>query len=96
MWKDEACGTYGTYRSFATRISQLKFVILQEKLLRVLKCYNCSPAVSLANCVMRLCLLKVHLQTFLSIPVTQKCQILSCDAVVANERYELRNAYQFN
>ena len=64
-----------------------KFVILQEKLLRVLKCYNCSPAVSLANCVMTLCLLKVHLQTFLSIPVTQKCQILSCDTLVANERY---------
>ena len=31
--------------------------------------------------------LKVHLQTFLSIPVTQKCQILSCDTLVANERY---------
>jgi len=32
-------------------------------------------------------MLKVHLQTFLSIPVTQKCQILSCDTLVANERY---------
>jgi len=30
-------------------------------------------------------LLKVHLQTFLSIPITQKCQILSCDTLVANE-----------
>ena len=36
---------------------------------------------------MTLYLLKVHLQTFLSIPVTQKCQILSCDTLVANERY---------
>jgi hypothetical protein len=35
---------------------------------------------------MTLYLLKVHLQTFLSIPVTQKCQILSCDTLVANER----------
>jgi len=35
-------------------------------------------------------LLKVHLQTFLSIPITQKCQILSCDTLVANERYGLR------
>ena len=26
-----------------------------------------------------------HLQTFLSIPITQKCQILSCDTLVANE-----------
>jgi hypothetical protein len=32
-------------------------------------------------------LLKVHQQTFLSLPVTQKCQILSCDTLVANERY---------
>jgi hypothetical protein len=32
-------------------------------------------------------LLKVHLQTFLSVPITQKCQILSCDTLVANERY---------
>ena len=32
---------------------------------------------------------KVHLQTFLSIPITQKCQILSCDTLVANELYVL-------
>jgi len=71
-----------------------KFVIFQKKLLKVLKCYNflwvqrrhsCSPAASFSNCVMTLYLLKVHLQTFPSIPITQKCQILSC--VVANERY---------
>ena len=75
-----------------------KSVIFQEKLLKVLKCYNflwvqqrhnCSPAVSFANCVMTLYLLKVHLQTFLSIPITQKCQILSCDTLVANEWYVL-------
>jgi len=29
----------------------------------------------------------VHLQLFLSIPITKKCQILSRDALVANERY---------
>ena len=67
----------------------------QEKCLKNLKCYNflwvqrrhnCSPAASFANCVMTLYLLKVHLQTFLSMPVTQKCQILSCDNLVANER----------
>jgi hypothetical protein len=29
----------------------------------------------------------VPLQTFLSTPITQKCQILSCDSLVANERY---------
>ena len=72
------------------------FVILQEKLLKVLKCYNFvrvqrrhnySPAASFANCVMTLYLLKVHLKTFLSIPITQKCQILSCDTLVANGQY---------
>jgi len=36
---------------------------------------------------MILYLLKVHLETFLSIPITQKCQILSYDNPVANERY---------
>ena len=49
--------------------------------------HNCSPAASFANCVMTLYLLKVHLQTFLSIPIIKKCQILSCDTFVANERY---------
>jgi hypothetical protein len=56
-------------------------VIFQENLLKVLKCYNflwvqrrhnCSPAASFANCIMTLYLLKVHLQMFLSIPITQK------------------------
>jgi hypothetical protein len=39
---------------------------------------------------MTLYLLKVHLQTFLSIPVTPKRQILSCDTLVANERYDVK------
>ena len=75
-----------------------KSVIFQERLLKVLKCYNflwvqrrhnCSPAASFANCDMTLYLLKVHLQTFLSIPITRNFQILSCDTLVANERYGL-------
>ena len=70
-----------------------KFVIFQETLLKGLKClwvqrrHNCSPAASFANCLMTLHLLKVCLQTFLSIPITQKCQILSCDTLVVKERY---------
>ena len=48
--------------------------------------HNCSPAASITNCVMTLHLQKVHLPTFLSIPMTQKCQILSCDTLVANKR----------
>ena len=64
-----------------------KCVIFQERLLKLLKCYNlllvqrrhnCSPAASFANCLMTLYPLKAHLQTFLSIPITKKCQILSC------------------
>jgi hypothetical protein len=71
-------------------------VIFLEKCLKVLKCctfqwvqrwHNCSAAASFTNCVMTLYLLKVHLQTFLSIPITQKCQLLSCDSLIANEQY---------
>jgi len=40
---------------------------------------------------MTLYLLKVHLQKFLSIPINQKFQILSCDTLVANERYVYLN-----
>ena len=39
---------------------------------------------------MTLYLLKVHLQTFISIPITQKCQILSYDSPVAYEQYGSR------
>jgi hypothetical protein len=52
---------------------------------------NCSPAASFANYVMTLYPLSVHLHTFLSIPVTQKCQILSRDTLVSNERYMFRD-----
>jgi hypothetical protein len=61
-----------------------------------LKCYNFlwvqrrhyfSPAASFANCVMTLYLLKLHIQTFLSIPITKKYQILVCETLVASERY---------
>jgi hypothetical protein len=83
---------------FPQQCHNSKFVIFQERLLKVLECYNflwvqrrhnCSPAASFANCVMTLYLSKMHLQTFLSIPITQKCQILSCDNLVANERYNV-------
>jgi hypothetical protein len=36
---------------------------------------------------MKLYLLEVYQHTFLFIPITQKLQILSCDTLVANERY---------
>jgi len=79
-------------------VSQLKICDFTGEILKVLKCYNflwvqrrhnCSPAASIANCLMTLYLLKVHLQMFLSIPITQTCQILSCDTLVANERFSL-------
>ena len=61
----------------------------RSMLLRVQRQHNCSPAASFANCVMTLYLLKVHLQMFLPIPITQKCQIMSCNTLVTNERYGL-------
>ena len=84
------------HRSFVTtqQCHNSKIVIFQEKCLKVLKCYNflwmqrrhsCSPAASFANCVVTLHLLKVNLQTFLSIPIIQKSQILSCDTLVVNK-----------
>ena len=86
------------YRSFATRVSQLKiydfsgeaFKGSQVNFLWVQRRHNCCPVASFANCVMTLYLLKVHLQTFLSVPITQKCQIFSCDTLVANEWCLLR------
>jgi hypothetical protein len=36
---------------------------------------------------MTLYLLKLYLQMFLYIPITQKCQIMCCDSLVAFERY---------
>jgi len=68
----------------------------QFSTVKILKCYNslcvqrrhnCPPAASCTNCVIKLYLLKAHLQTILSIPVTQKFQILICDTLASNERY---------
>ena len=89
-------GCYAVVAHLRQQGNNSKFMIFQERLLKVLKCYNflwvqrrhnCSPAASFANCVMTLYLLKVHMQTFLSISITQKYRILSCDTLVANERY---------
>ena len=69
-----------------------KAVIFQEELLKVLKCYNflwvqwrhiCSPGTSFANCVTTPYQLKVHVQMFLSTPINQKFQIMSCYTLVA-------------
>jgi len=38
-------------------------------------------------------LLKVHLQTFLAVPITQKCQILCSDALVANVEIKKKKVY---
>ena len=83
------------YRSFGTTVSLLKICDFSGETLKSLKCcnilrmqqrHNCSPVASFANCVMTLYLLKLHLQTFLSTPITQKCHILSCDTLVANDQ----------
>jgi len=88
------------YRLFATTVSQLKICdFFRRSFLKVLKCHNFlwvkqrhnrSPAASFADCVMTLYRLKVHLQKFRSVPITQKFQILSCDTLVANEGYVIK------
>ena len=69
--------------SFATTVSRLKMCdfsgVCAINFLWVRRRHNCSPAASFANYVMTLYPLKVHLQAFLSIPVTEKFQILICD-----------------
>ena len=93
---DNSVTTQTTVSQLKRQCHNSKSVIFQDRLLKVLKCYNflwaqrrhnCSPAAYFANWVMTLYLLKVHLQTSLSIPITQKCQISSCDTLVTNERY---------
>ena len=90
-------------RSLRQQSHNSKYVIFQEKRFKVLKCqnflwvqrrHNCSPAASFANCVMTLYRLKVHLQTFLSIPITQKMANFELwHSFVANERYALTVPY---
>jgi len=70
-----------------------KLVIFHKKCLTVLKCYtllwvqrrhNCSPAASFTTALWHL--LK-SASANVSTPITRKCQMSSCDTLVANERY---------
>jgi hypothetical protein len=98
-------GLHATYRTrdhiahLRQQCHNSKSAIFREKIVKGLKCYNflweqrrhnCSPAASFADCVLTLYMLKVHPQTFLSIPITQRCPTLSCDNLVANERYVIK------
>jgi hypothetical protein len=85
-----------TYRTFATTVSQLKIcdfsgetfkgfeVLLSAKSATTTQLLSSGEFCKL---VMTLYPFKVHLHTFLSIPVTKKFRILSCDTLVANQRY---------
>ena len=95
-WFRRIFGVSSVYRSFATTVSQPKMRDFSGEMFKgfeVQQRHNCSPAASFANSVMTLYLLKVHLQTFLSIPITQKkkSHILSCDTLVPNEQYGVRS-----
>jgi hypothetical protein len=84
-------------RSFATTVSQLKINDFSGETFKGFEVLYFSMSAKTTQllssgefCILRcdtIPVLKVHLQTFLSIPITQKCQILSCDTLVANERY---------
>ena len=78
---------------FRQKCHNSKSVIFQYHLLKVLKCYNFFMRATTTQllssgefCKLRYDTILVHLQTFLSIPITQKCQILSFDILVENER----------
>ena len=73
-----------------------KFAIFQEKFLKLLKCYNFFVSATTTQLLSsgefcKMCYdtipVKSASETILSIPVTQKCQILSSDTLVANGRY---------
>jgi len=93
------CFNESAYKKIISLICDKSFTIcdFSGETFKGLKFYNflwvqrrhdCSQAASFANCVITLNQLKVHLQTLISIPITQKRQILSCETLVANERYE--------
>ena len=78
--------------------SKSAIIFFQEKILKILKCYNflwaqrrhnCPPAASFVNCIMTLYMFRMHVQTFFSLSITQKHQSLSCDILGVNEQYML-------
>jgi len=83
------------YRSFSTTVSQLKICDFSgetfkgfEVLLSAMSATRTQLLSSGELCKLRYDTtpIPLHLQTFLSVPITQKCQILS-RTLVANERY---------
>ena len=86
-----------TFRPFATTLSQLKICDFSgENFSRFwsaiifYECYDDTTALQrrvLQTPLWHYTCWKVHLQTFLSIPIAQKCEILSCDSLVPNDRY---------
>jgi hypothetical protein len=80
-----------TFRSFATTVSQLKMCDFSGETFKVFQVlsFSMSATTQLLSsgefCKVRYD--KVHLQTFLSTPITKKCSILSCDTLVTNEQY---------
>jgi hypothetical protein len=88
--------TVHTYRPFATTVSQLKISDFSVETFKGFEVLYFSMSATTTQLLSSgsfyklrydTILLKVHLQTLLSIPITQKCQILSSDTLVANERY---------
>jgi len=72
------CGDSVTIQNLWFFRSDFWEVLECHNFLPVRRWHNCSPAASFADCVMTLYLLELYLQMFLSIPITQKCQILRC------------------
>jgi hypothetical protein len=85
-----------TYRSFVTTLSQQKMCDFSGETFKGFEVPQFSMSATMTQLFSsgEFCKphydtvpVKMHLQTFLSLPITQKFQILSCDTLVTNERY---------
>jgi len=82
-----------TYRLFATTVSQLKISDFSGETFKGFEVLYFSMSATTTQllssgefCKLRYDTIPVK-SAFLSIPITQKWQILSCDTLIANERY---------
>ena len=81
------------YRSFATTVSQLKICDFSGEMFKGSEVLLSAMSAAMTQLLSSSEFCKLHCDTIpvqiasanVSIPVTQKCQILSCDTLVSNE-----------
>ena len=80
-----------TYRSFATKVSQLKNCDFSRETIKGFEVLVSAMSATTTQLLSSGEFFKLHydtisVQSAFSVPITQKCQILSCDNLVANEQ----------